>query len=296
MQMGGPSSLVTSAELLRLDVYAPSVECNGSAVDSSAGTPIMSTSFTADQTITMQVPPGHYTLELTTFSDSAGTKPLGQACTTANLSARANICFDLALSPAPPAVDLGGPTYDGGCDEVTSVLNCGACGAVCSIASDNTARICADGACMYTCASGHFDCNSGTGSDTDGCECPGNGCCASGKAATSGSCQPAHSDGVGETYYDCAPLATYNNTEALAACTAFATAHGGSMADCESTDCPATKGSPEDFIVCSDGIAGSGIPCYCWGYGGPSKGNVDNEDPDPANCGCPDGNTWPRWQ
>jgi hypothetical protein len=297
MQVGAPSSLVSGAALLRLDVYEPSVQCSGSAVNADAGAAEMSHSFAAGEKISLQVPPGAYTLQLTTFSDSAGTKPLGQGCTAATLSARANICFDLTLAAVPPP-EMTPPTqtFDGGCDEIMSAVNCGACGVVCSIASDSTARLCADGACMYTCAAGHFDCNSGTGSDTDGCECPGNGCCAGTKAATSGSCQPMHSDGVGETYYDCAPVGTYTDAEALAACTAFATAHGGSMADCESNDCPATKNSPTDYIVCSDGVPNSGIPCYCWGYGGPSKGNVDNQDPDPADCGCPDGNTWPTWK
>jgi hypothetical protein len=294
MQMGGPSPLVSGAALLRLDVYAASVACTGASVADGSGMPEMSHSFSAAEKISLQVPPGAYTLELTTFADAAGTVALGQGCTPATLSARAQICFDLTLSAVPPAMTM--PTFDGGCSEITSVTNCGACGTVCSIAADNSARLCANGACMYTCASDRFDCNQGTGADTDGCECPGNGCCNGTKAAATGSCQPMHSDGVGETYYDCAPLATYNNAEALAACTAFATAHGGSLADCESNDCPATKNSPIDYIVCSDGIVGSGIPCYCWGYGGPSKGNVDNADPDPANCGCPDGTTWPTWK
>jgi hypothetical protein len=288
MQMGGPSPLVSGAALLRLDVYAASVACTGASVADGSGMPEMSHSFTAAEKISLQVPPGAYTLELTTFADAAGTVALGQGCTPATLSARAQICFDLTLSAVPPAMTM--PTFDGGCSEITSVTNCGACGAVCSIAADNSARLCADGACMYTCATGHFDCNQGTGTDTDGCECNvGTGCCPATDGGSGGGCQSQHTDGVGQTFFDCAPTATYTHAQALAACTAYAISQGGSASNCESTGC-----GGGDLIVCSDNpVGGKSLPCNCWGYAGACQGNVAT--PSDNFCGCGDGSGWTTW-
>jgi len=72
----------------------------------------------------------------------------------------------------------------------------------------------------------------------------------------------------------------------MAACIAWAVAHGGTKSDCTSYSC----GS--DQIVCSDNT-GSKVPCDCWEYAGGNKGHVD----DSANpsCGCPSGSGWPTW-
>lgn len=53
---------------------------------------------------------------------------------------------------------------------------------------------CSGGSCG--CNAGYSDCN---GVAEDGCECAGFVCCA-------GACAPEHSNGLGQSYYDCAPL------------------------------------------------------------------------------------------
>jgi hypothetical protein len=84
-------------------------------------------------------------------------------------------------------------------------------------------------------------------------------------------CETTHSDGVGQSYYDCNPLKTYNSTTALEACGAFA----GSESKCSSYTC----GS--DTVICSDGAA----TCDCWQYSGSHAGQVDVNSN--TTCYCP---------
>jgi hypothetical protein len=57
-------------------------------------------------------------------------------------------------------------------------------------------------------------CNATTPPDTDGCECAAPGCC-------SGACQVVHSNGAGQSFYDCVAASTFNQTQATEACVAF---------------------------------------------------------------------------
>jgi hypothetical protein len=51
-------------------------------------------------------------------------------------------------------------------------------------------------------------------------------------------CTPlVHSNGIGQTYLDCAPLGTYNVTTATEACAAWAATWGGSASSCSSASC-----------------------------------------------------------
>ncbi|HEX4826334.1 MAG TPA: hypothetical protein VFV19_18685 [Candidatus Polarisedimenticolaceae bacterium] len=78
----------------------------------------------------------------------------------------------------------------------TNTDNCGNCGNVCSTV--NGTPSCGGGTCTIACNTGFMNCD---GSATNGCECGGNLCC-------SGACEPAHFNGLGQSFDDCAPLGT----------------------------------------------------------------------------------------
>jgi hypothetical protein len=171
---------------------------------------------------------------------------------------------------------------DAGCGATNTTSNCGACGQACMPVGAASAT-CNGLSCAYACSTGHSDCNSATAPDTDGCECATPGCC-------SGACQTTHTDGVGQSYYDCNSTGTFTEVTATEACTAFAASVGGTAADCSggwtcsgsSTQyvCYGTKNA----TVCAD---------YCWMYtgkqpdGGPGAGVV-------IDCNCP-GNVVGSW-
>jgi hypothetical protein len=130
---------------------------------------------------------------------------------------------------------------------------------------------------------GFIDCNKASG-DLGGCECPGTACCGTGGTT----CQPAHSNGpaasgLGNTYYDCAPLGTpgtattYSSTMAMEACVA----HTGDPAKCsDGWSCAAG-----DMAVCSQ-VPGTPTPsCDCWEYLGPLAGHASIGDTT-TTCYC----------
>jgi hypothetical protein len=178
-----------------------------------------------------------------------------------------------AESDATPAE--GG---DGGaeCGPTDTILNCGACGRACDTAHSVGAG-CADGTCAYSgCSAGWSDCD-GAAANANGCECNTPSCC------SSGACQTLHSNGLMQTYYDCVPLGTYTQAQALAACTAFT----GNSAQC--TDAP--------FGLCGTarGVCSSGAStCWCWAYAGSAAGTVDESTGGVCPGACPTGQG-PRW-
>jgi hypothetical protein len=92
-----------------------------------------------------------------------------------------------------------------------------------------------------------------------------------------GGCPIAHSNGQGQTYYDCTPLGTYNVTQAFEACTAFT----GNMSLC--TNDPVTCGGGDQ--VCS-----SSAMCACWRYNGTNAGRTLKT----TTCQCL-GSSAPMW-
>jgi hypothetical protein len=95
-----------------------------------------------------------------------------------------------------------------GCETntTTDVLNCGACGAACPSPA-NTSPTCIESACDIVCTANHANCD---GSPANGCECDGNLCCV-------GSCPPPHSNGLGQTFEDCAASGAYSLSLAVKA-------------------------------------------------------------------------------
>ena len=173
--------------------------------------------------------------------------------------------------------DATPPNADG-CETPSSPDNCSACGRACDRKTGTPT--CTGTTCRYTCNTGHSDCNAGSAPNLDGCECATPQCCGTG-------CQTTHSNGVGQNFYDCFTLGTYNALQQLAACAAFT----GDAAKCMNVNmpsCPAFLLNPT-MAVCS-----MGSQCDCWFLPAPgatqgtvqaSTGNV---------CGCPLGNS-PTW-
>ena len=120
------------------------------------------------------------------------------------------------------------------------------------------------------CGTGFRNCSDNPG---DGCECATPGCC------RNGSCQNTHANGLGQNYYDCVALGTYDQTQAEKARAAFAEIVGpGQTVD-------GSCGDPGDSskIRCHD--TNDGSVCACWAWSGPLRGFVRAEGgPD---CVCP---------
>jgi hypothetical protein len=119
--------------------------------------------------------------------------------------------------------------------------------------------------CLYACKPNLQNCNTAP-PDLNGCECTGTGCCGS-------SCQTAHSNGVGQTFYDCQALGTYNQTQAMAACVAFT--HDATQ--CAVYGCTGNAGS----LVCTPGAAPN---CTCWKF---APGNSGVNGKVSTTCTCP---------
>jgi hypothetical protein len=73
----------------------------------------------------------------------------------------------------------------------------------------------------------------------------------------------AHSNGLGQTFYDCTPLGIYDKAQALEACAAFTGDVGVCVVD---PTAPCARGN----IVC----ATTAPNCACWGYDGMTVGEV----------------------
>jgi hypothetical protein len=209
MKMGSSDPLVVDAVMFRLDVYGGGVACAGAGagVAANSNAPVMSHTYEKGQPIALDVPPGAYTLVLTTYSDMAAQHLLGRGCTTTTLSAGAQICFDLTLAPATGAGGDGGCSVspdncpageycDGtrcvqGCSvsaQCTATDDAGAaselcCGGGCTniessvdncggcgmaCSTSHVARHCSVGSCDGNCLAGYADCNNDKRSD--GCE------------------------------------------------------------------------------------------------------------------------------
>ena len=186
---------------------------------------------------------------------------------------------DDAASDAPTQ-EASGDASDGGsdtgkdappdCDATGTVQNCSACGDTCDTMTGMPS--CNGSTCSYACNGNLLDCNANTPPDLDGCECATPACCGQ-------KCQTTHSDGLGQTFYDCAPLATYNATQALEACAAYT----GNMAECASG-----YKCGNAYAACSAGAA----VCDCWAYSGGVAGHVGTSVN--TTCYCPLASD-PKW-
>ena len=231
---------------------------------------------------------------LSSTSDCGG---CGNVCPTANSSP--TTCNGTQCSYTCEAGFADCTTGDspdlGGCaTSTTSTSNCGGCGNACKpvgAASDT----CNGLSCSYTCNTGRYDCNMNTPPDTDGCECTGSGtgCCGA-------SCQTAHSNGTGQSYYDCNPLKTYTSITAVEACLAYSAAIGGTSANCsDGFECTGSGHPPvvSPTFVCYQNSAGTTCIGPCWAYSSTANSETGNDDlqGDVLSCSCPAASTGATW-
>jgi hypothetical protein len=269
---GGPTGpVVAGAALFELDDYGTLAHCRGADIDDASVAPVTRRTFLAGSAISLQIAPGQHTLVLRAFSDAGGTDLLGSGCVEENLAPGAEVCIDMVLTARDPQCMLG------------TVDDCGACGAPCDrVRSDGAA--CNAGACSYTgCKAGFADCNGGA-PNRDGCECEGSACCNT-------SCQTKHSDGLGDSFYDCVALGTYDATQAGKAAAAWDA--NGSIGN-------AMNYSDNFGVVsyrCNHSTAKSMCACWTWGgsgnYAGPGRAIAFG--PKSTSCNIPLGNMYPTW-
>jgi hypothetical protein len=93
-------------------------------------------------------------------------------------------------------------------------------------------------------------------------------------------CPTAHSDGLGQTFYDCVPWGTLNEAQALEACTAYT----GSATQCANDPI----GCANADEVCTTGSSA----CVCWTYTGMHSGKVFASTT--TTCSCYVGSA-PSW-
>jgi hypothetical protein len=97
-----------------------------------------------------------------------------------------------------------------------------------------------------------------TAPNTNGCECATPGCCGTG-------CQTEHTNGTGQTFYDCNPKGTVTLQSAIEACMAYALTVGGNSNDCVGGwFCP---NPAQPIEVCFSSTANyNNCTNYCWIY------------------------------
>lgn len=244
-------SLVTSAQMYKLDIYGSKATCNGNSV-AVAMQPEETRTFTKAQTINLEVSPGKHVLVLTTFADTNAKQPTGSACSEQKLSAGGKACFNLQVSPYCAA---------------TSVH----CGDLCCTENNGTC----DASCNLTCNDGFGDCN---GQLSDGCETT---LASTGQKVCNGACIAADTCC---TDADCNaepnPVACYAGTCPGAGGTC---AYGlkSTATVCGSNCCNSTGGicDPTSCAVsCSPGFS----DCN----NSPSDGCESQTASDPKNCGA----------
>ena len=103
---------------------------------------------------------------------------------------------------------------------------------------------------------------------------------------TDGPCTPlTHSDGLGQTYQDCAALGTMNYMTAYEACGAYS----GSTGVCSpAARCPAVPAMANSICYLHAGT------CACWDFTGPAAGHVytASQIVDCSACTATSGPTW----
>jgi len=212
---------------------------------------------------------------LTTATSCGG---CGRGCATSNTAVLAcadSLCTSTCQSNFANCSRPAAPASDDGCETsiASTTTSCGACGRSCSM-NHVLAPVCANRVCTSTCMPGYMNCLKPTNpTGDDGCECAGNACC------PGSTCQLSHSNGLGQTWFDCVALGTHTLTQAEAARNASTL-----VAVTDST------------LACGDSTPAvcrqTDTTCACWGYmtGTPNAGRVHlngGADPTPTTCKCP---------
>ena len=182
-------------------------------------------------------------------------------------------------------------------DLMTDERHCGTCvttcsgnetcslGKCCATGSTNCSGTCVNtstdvancGTCGHACPGNHV-CSAGV------CTCPptapltcGTTCCPGALCCSADTCQLAHPNGLGQSYFHCAPLGTpgqgsgYGQEMAIEAAKAWRSGGTGQVILCQTGDCWAYA---------------AGGDCAVWCYQGMMAGYVNL--PLPSFCQCPD--------
>jgi hypothetical protein len=163
--------------------------------------------------------------------------------------------------------DCGDNTCDGGETCMTCEADCGPCPPVCGDQICDVSESCVT--CAMDCP-GAADCD---GNPANGCECSTLGCCA-------GACQNQHVNGLGQFFYDCVPLGTYDTTQGTKAATAWPTVGMIFAANC--------NGPGQNEAICKQGVAS----CACWGYTGSNQGHVHLSATMTCSCAAVNDPSW----
>ena len=164
------------------------------------------------------------------------------------------VCSGGATSPADANVEVEYKMQDSN-DVATCAGGGSQCNGICEVLSNNPYSC---GACGVSCTAGQ-SCISGV--------CTSNAAsCSSGRFCGS-SCAPTHSNGLGQSFYDCVPIGTYTSATASDAAGAYVAVNGGASSG--GWTCPQAPSIP---MVCATTSAGT--PLYCWGYTGSIAGQV----------------------
>ncbi len=182
----------------------------------------------------------------------------------------------IGVPPLVVAWEAGAGEDAADCGSTGTLENCETCGRSCDTKHSVNAT-CSGGACLFGgCLPGWSDCDSAS-TNANGCECETPACC------SGGVCQTAHSNGVAQTFFDCVPLGTHTEAQAMAACTAFT----GNTSLCVEAPFGACGSGRE---VCSNNAR----TCQCWQYAGKASGTVETRIGIVCRTACPTGQG-PMW-
>jgi hypothetical protein len=200
----------------------------------------------------------------------------GVACNTANsVDASCGITgCSYTCAPGFADCDAAPPNVNGCSTSTMTVTNCGACGVACDTAHSVDAS-CGPTGCTYACAPNFANCDTTSAlGNTGGCACSTPACCST-TGATPGAggpgyaCETTHSNGVGQSFYDCTATGTYSEPQALAACEAYVASIGLPASDCLApSECTyviggVTHSTPYDAVFYLNSTATAG---YVWVY------------------------------
>jgi hypothetical protein len=180
--------LVSQAMSFKLEVFPPTIHCDGNDIDVGGASADLSRTFAMGEAIKLSIPPGQHTLRLSTYSDAASADVTGTSCSEQNLPPGGEICFDFKVEPAKGGCQhtSGRCCEDADCTVLPSPAACyvGMCPAPDSKCNYNPApkaifcgsRCCnalngnCENNCNLTCSGKNLNCNSDT---SDGCEIAG---------------------------------------------------------------------------------------------------------------------------
>jgi hypothetical protein len=107
MSMGPTSSIVATSSLVTIDIYAAGTACDNNVVSAGAPAPLFSKSFTQGAAISLDVPPGTYTVVLSAFSDAAGNNQIGSGCRAdTSFQPGQQVCIDLSVVLVDASVSI----------------------------------------------------------------------------------------------------------------------------------------------------------------------------------------------